>query len=145
MILHKGLNKGAEEAALSAGTVCHSCVLSGQCTLGSSGKQARSSFSITYSATLWTDCICCLFYKVDQVRLKIKNSFSTTGNSSLFQPAIKLANTSLQLSFTAASATSGSRLSRANVTADFCWTRSQAATSAEFPEGDLSKSISIKS
>lgn len=144
-ILHKGLHKGVEEAAVPVGTVRHSYVLSGCCTSGSSGKWARGSFSSISSVILWTDSIGNIFQKIYQVRLKIKKSFSfETGSSSLLQ-CHQAEDTSLQLSFTAASATSGSRLSRARVTADFCWTRSQAAASAGFPEEDFSKSISIKS
>lgn len=47
----------------------------------------------------------------------------------------------LQLSRTASRATSGSRLRRARVTAAFCWTRSQAATSAGVPDLGFSDSM----
>ena len=46
-----------------------------------------------------------------------------------------------QLSRTASRATSGSRLRRARVTAAFCWTLSQAATSAGVPDLGFSDSM----
>lgn len=91
-----------------------------------------------------------VFLSTQRVELTLASSYSepsvaTVKSGPLLSPSPPLhschSQHHLQLSRTASRATSGSRLRRARVTAAFCWTRSQAATSAGVPDLGFSDSM----